>query len=255
MTKQKAKIVGALLTLVSLILLVGCNQQQDAAEAPETEIPVKVSKVTFGALTDSDELTGTIIPENEVSVLPKAIGEIKQIYVKKGDMVKKGDILAKLDDSAERNALQQQQKSLEQAKASLQSAVNGKSRAQSSYKQSEASLKSAEASLRQAKENLKNLDFQIQNARSSWEQAEKNLNRMRALYDEGLISLQDYENAQNAEKSAKIALEQAELSKSTTETEGIAMQEVAVEQAKVNVELAKHPLKMQKLLYLKRKFK
>lgn len=243
MAKQKAKIVGALLIVVSLILLVGCNQQENADEAPETEIPVKVSKVTFGTLTDSDELTGTILPENEVAVLPKAIGEIKEIYVKKGDIVKKGDVLAKLDDSAEKNALQQQQKSLEQAKASLQSAINGKSRAQSNYKQSEASLKSAEASLRQARENLKNLDFQIQNARSSWEQAEKNLNRMRALYNEGLISLQDYENAQNAEKSAKIALEQAELSKATTETEGIAMQEVAVEQAKVNVDLAKTSIK------------
>lgn len=239
----KKGIIGTLLLLTSIILLVGCNNSTEETEVPETEIPVKVATVTFGALTDDNELSGTILPENEVAVLPKAVGEIKAIYVKKGDKVKQGDILAQLDDTAERNAMEQQQKSLEQAQASLKSAQNGKVRAENSYKQAQASLKSAEASLQQAKENLKNLDFQIQNARNSWEQAKRNLDRMKALYEAGLISLQDYENAQNAERSAKIALDQAELSKKTTENEGIRMQEVAVEQAQINVELAQTSMK------------
>ncbi|WP_096550039.1 efflux RND transporter periplasmic adaptor subunit [Ureibacillus thermosphaericus] len=239
----KKGIIGTLLLLTSIILLVGCNNSTEETEVPEAEIPVKVATVTFGALTDDNELSGTILPENEVAVLPKAVGEIKAIYVKKGDKVKQGDILAQLDDTAERNAMEQQQKSLEQAQASLKSAQNGKVRAENSYKQAQASLKSAEASLQQAKENLKNLDFQIQNARNSWEQAKRNLDRMKALYEAGLISLQDYENAQNAERSAKIALDQAELSKKTTENEGIRMQEVAVEQAQINVELAQTSMK------------
>lgn len=235
--------IGALFVFVAIILLAGCNNEKEESEVPEMEIPVKVATVTFGALTDDNELTGTIMPENEVSILPKAAGEITAIYVKKGDKVKKGDILAQLDDTAEKNAVEQQKKSLEQAQANLKSAQNGKERAENSYQQAQASLKSAQASLEQAKENLKNLDLQIQNARNSWEQAKKNLDRMKTLYDAGLISLQDYENAQNAEKSAKIALEQAELSKKITESEGLKLQEAAVEQAQINVKMAQTSMK------------
>lgn len=79
----KKGIIGTLLLLTSIILLVGCNNSTEETEVPETEIPVKVATVTFGALTDDNELSGTILPENEVAVLPKAVGEIKAIYVKK----------------------------------------------------------------------------------------------------------------------------------------------------------------------------
>lgn len=240
---RKKGMLGTLLLIITTILLVGCSGGDETEEVPETEVPVKVANVTFGTLTDNDELTGTIMPKNEVSILPKAVGEITKIYVKKGDKVNKGDVLAQLDDSAEKNAVDQQRKALEQAKASLLSAQNGKERAENSYKQAEASLKSAQASLDQARSNLKNLDFQIQNARNSWEQANTNLNRMKSLYDAGLISLQDLESAQNAEKSAKIALEQAELSKLTTETDGIKMQEAAVDQAKISVASAQTAIK------------
>ncbi|NLY79819.1 MAG: efflux RND transporter periplasmic adaptor subunit [Lysinibacillus sp.] len=240
---KKTGIIGAFFLLMAIILLVGCSGTEETEEVPETEVPVKVAKVTFGALTDNNELSGTILPENEVAILPKAAGEITAIYVKKGDKVKKGDILAKLDDTAENNAVEQQQNALQQAQASLQSAQNGKERAENSYKQAEASLKSAQASLEQARSNLKNLDYQVQNARNAWEQANTNLNRMKSLYESGLISLQDYESAQNAEKSAKLALEQAELSKQITETEGMKMQEVAVEQAEINVATAQTAIK------------
>ncbi|MED3661657.1 efflux RND transporter periplasmic adaptor subunit [Ureibacillus sp. FSL K6-8385] len=240
---MKKGIKGTLFVLLSFLLLAGCNDKDEKSKVPETEIPVKVAKVTFGTLTDDNALTGTISAENEVAVLPKAVGEITAIYVKKGDKVKKGDVIAQLDDTTERNMVEQQQKSLEQAQANLQSAQNGRERAENSYMQAQASLKSAQASLQQAIDNIQNLDYQVQNARNAYQQAKKNLERMKSLYYSRKISLQEYENAQSAEKSAKIALEQAELSKRTSETEGIKMQEAAVEQAQANVNMAQTAIK------------
>lgn len=229
----------------SLILLVGCNDSKDpSAVAEERELPVQVAPVSFGMLSDSNQLTGTIVAESDVNIIPKASGEIKSILVKKGDYVKKGTVIAKLDDTAEQNAVKQQQTSLEQAKTSLESAKNAKARTEKNVKQSELSLQSAETALEQARlnqnDNLRNIEIQFKNAQSSYDQASLNLERMKALYNEGLISLQEYESAQNAEKSAKNALDQLEISKEQAEREiNLKAQEAGLEQAQINYDIAK----------------
>lgn len=228
----------------SLILLVGCNDSKDpSAVAEERELPVQVAPVSFGMLSDSNQLTGTIVAESDVNIIPKASGEIKSILVKKGDYVKKGTVIAKLDDTAEQNAVKQQQTSLEQAKTSLESAKNAKARTEKNVKQSELSLQSAETALEQARlnqnDNLRTIEIQFKNAQSSYDQASLNLERMKALYNEGLISLQEYESAQNAEKNAKNALDQLEISKEQAERElNLKAQEAGLEQAQVNYEIA-----------------
>lgn len=207
--RKNNKLFGALSIVASAIILTACSGQQEnqVGEEQEKALPVQVAPVTYGVLTDSNQLTGTIEAENEVNVMPKAAGEIVNIYVEKGDIVQKGDVIAQLDDTNEQNAVKQQRTSLEQAKTSLQSAQNAKSRAQTSYEQSVNSLKSAKTALEQARQNqednIKNLDIQLDNAQNSWETAQKNLTRSKSLYDQGLISLQEYESAVSTEKSAK----------------------------------------------------
>ncbi|WP_421663175.1 efflux RND transporter periplasmic adaptor subunit [Lysinibacillus telephonicus] len=248
--RKNNKLFGALSIVASAIILTACSGQQEnqVGEEQEKALPVEVAPVTYGVLTDSNQLTGTIEAENEVNVMPKAAGEIVNIYVEKGDIVQKGDVIAQLDDTNEQNAVKQQRTSLEQAKTSLQSAQNAKSRAQTSYEQSANSLKSAKTALEQAKQNqednIKNLDIQLDNAQSSWETAQKNLTRSKTLYDQGLIPLQEYESAVSTEKSAKNALEQAKLSKEQAQRESnLKAQEEAVEQAELNLEIAETSLK------------
>lgn len=246
---NKHMLLGASFLMATSLFLVGCSDKEEApvAQAEEKVIPVEVAPVTFGVLTDSNQLTGTIEAENEVEIVPKASGEITNIYVKKGAMVKKGDLIAQLDDTTEKNAVQQQQTSLEQAKVSLKTAQNAKSRAESNLKQAKASLQSAKDSLEIARQsqgdNIKNIDIQIDNAQTSWETANKNLTRMKSLYDAGLISLQDYEGAVSNEKAAKNTLEQAKQSKEQAErATNLQGQESAVTQAEINVEIAEASL-------------
>lgn len=246
---KKKRWLGALSCMVAIGILAGCNQDDKvSAEPKKKDVSVEVADVAYGSLSDSNRLSGQIVPETEVNVVAKTSGELKKILVEKGDVVKKGDVLAQLDDSAERNAMKQQQTALKQAQAGLRSAQNGKVRAQESYAQSQVSIKQAEAALANARQsqtdNLDNLEFQISNAKMAWEQATQNLDRMKLLLEDGLISQQNYEDAVNAEKSAKNAFDQVQLNKTQAgNTVSLQSLEASIEQARAGANLAQSSIK------------
>ena len=246
--KNRASLLAAVF-LISASILAGCNKPNpQAADTVERILSVEVDEVQYGSLSDSNRLTGTIEPQTEVEIVPKAAGEVKKIFVKKGDVVKVGQKLAQLDDAAERNALAQQRTALKQAQATLESAQNGKNKAQKSYAQSQVSVKQAEISLDNAKQsqtdNLDNMEFQLSNAETAWEQAKLNLERMDALFEDGLISKQNHEDAVNAEKSAKNAYDQVLLAKEQAAFEGsLKSLETSIDQAKMNANIAQSSIK------------
>ena len=247
--KNKKRGLGVVACMVAVGILAGCNQDDKvSAEPKKKDISVEVAEVAYGSLSDSNRLSGTIVPETEVDVVAKASGELKKIYVEKGDIVKKGDVLARLDDKAERNAVKQQQTALKQAQASLKSAQNGKVRAQDGYAQAQVSIKQAEAALANARQsqtdNLDNLEFQISNAQMAWDQAKQNLERMELLLEDGLISQQNYEDAVNAEKSAKNAFDQVQLNKTQAgSTVSLQSLEASIEQATAGATLSQSSIK------------
>lgn len=241
---KKKKVLGALVYIMAIGILAGCNKD-DAADSKlvAKEMPVQIAEVSFGSLSDSNRLTGTIIPETEVEVAPKASGEFKKILVKKGDEVKAGDVLAQLDDAAERNTVMQQHAALKQAKSGLKSTLSGKTRAEKSYTQALASVRQVEASLAEAKQgkinNLDNIEFQIKNAETALNQAKQNLTRMKALLEEGLISQQNYEEAENAEVNAQTAYNQVVLNKNQAGSDiSLHSLEASVDQAQVGASIA-----------------
>lgn len=235
-----------------MAMLAGCNKDKSSGEEEkvEKEIPVEVANVTFGSLSDSNRLTGTIIPGTEVDVVAKTAGEIKKIAVEKGDVVKTGDVLAQLDDTNERNAVQQQKAALKQAQSSLKSAQSGLSNAQSgkakaekSYTQSQASVRQVEASLDEARQsksnNLDSIELQIKNAKLALDQAKQNHVRMKALYDEGLISEQNYEDASNAEQNAQNSYDQVVLNKNQAGSDlSLKSLEASLEQSRIGASIA-----------------
>ncbi|WP_085990859.1 efflux RND transporter periplasmic adaptor subunit [Oceanobacillus senegalensis] len=243
--KIKPRVIGAFFLLMAILMLAGCTEETSApAEAEEREVPVKVAPASFGSLSGSNILSGTIIAEDEAEVSPKVSGEVQEILVEKGDTVERGQAIAKLDNFDERNALEQQKAALKQAKANLESAKNGKSTAENNLKQAQASLDQAKASLKEAKksqsDNLDNIEFQIKNAEIALQQSEQNFKRVEQLYNEGLTSEQNYDDAKTAVDNARNSLEQVKQQKQQADSE-VALESLkaSVKQAEVGVEIAR----------------
>lgn len=243
MTDIKRKILFIFTFTMIAIVAIGCSEEA-SSPVEEREIPVKVGKVSFGSLSGSNVLNGTIIADDEAEVTPNSMGEIQKINIEKGDKVKKGDVLAELNNFDERNAVEQQKAALRQAQASLKSAQNGKTTAANNLKQAEASLRQVEASLQEARksksDNVDNIAFEIKNVELALKQTEQNFNRVKQLYEAGLASEVEYQDAKNGLEKAKTAVEQVKLQKEQIGSDvGLKSLEASVDQAKVGVEIAR----------------
>ena len=119
-------------------------------------------------LTLKAPLEGT----QSVEVVSQLHAEIKEIYVKEGDVVEKGQVLAVLDSESMQDAIEQASDALDLA-----------------TKQYQEKLESDQAAYDQAAENLR--------------VAQASYDRTKALYDEGAETLANLETAENALAAAK----------------------------------------------------
>src|ERR1043166_1526706 len=99
MTKQKylwSLTAGAVLALGSYT---ACSRPAKTQASTETEEPVRVAvaKVSRGARAQDLVLTAEFRPYQEVDVMAKVSGYVKQINVDIGDRVKEGQLLATLE--------------------------------------------------------------------------------------------------------------------------------------------------------------
>ncbi|GAA0435239.1 efflux RND transporter periplasmic adaptor subunit [Lentibacillus halophilus] len=245
----KTGLAGLLSIILFTGIATGCSESEGATDdQKETETPVEVADVSLGSLNDENKITGTIIPEQEVNATPKAPGELTSVSVEKGDTVKNGETIAQIDATDERNALDQKQSKLEQAKIALDNAIAGKKKAQTNRKQSKASLRQAEASLEEAKEKQQNnedsIELDIENAKTALDQAKKNKKRMKSLFDDGLISKKEYEDAEKALKDAQNAYEKVKMNKEQATSDiSLASLKASVDQAEVGVDLAQSSIR------------
>lgn len=92
--------------LISGLLLSGCSSKttNDAAKAQaatvtaeKTAIPVKIAILAKTKISRTIDYTATILPFEEVNMVPSTPGRIDKIYVEVGDKVNKGDKLFLMD--------------------------------------------------------------------------------------------------------------------------------------------------------------
>lgn len=146
---KKKKIV---LALVVVFVLFGAfrivsNRMEDTSAVTSDVINIKVTTAAITTLESTSPLTGRLEPVEEVTLIPKAMGEVTNVYVELGQKVTKGTVLFELD----------------------------KTQIATSYNQ----------------------------AKASYNDAQVNLSRMQTLYQEGAVSLQQYEQAKTAFTIAK----------------------------------------------------
>lgn len=127
-------LVGA----ASLALLSSSCARKSEAETPApgaaAEAPtVAVAKVTTGDLSNNLVLTAEFKPYQEVEVMAKVAGYIKEIRVDAGDRVKQGDLLATLEVPEMVDEIRRDRAAVDRAQADVQRAQDELKRAQSSH--------------------------------------------------------------------------------------------------------------------------
>ena len=163
------------------------------------------------------------IETTEVDVGFKISGRIVSRFFEEGDWVDQGKVLAKLDDEDLRNRLEVARATLMSAQARLSKLLAG-SRPEE--------IREAEASLNQAKFDLENKETQYE--------------RMKPLFERGVIPKETLDNAEAAFKIAKASLQRATenylLVKEGPRKEDIEDARAQVEQARASLKLTETQL-------------
>lgn len=181
----------------------------------------------IGDIENNVMASGKVKALNTVDVGAQVSGEVTRLFVDVGDEVKKGDLIAQIDQVTQKNNLSNEQASLEQSEAALQSA-----RAELLSRQ--AGLKSAQADLASRQAELK--------------QAQADFSRLQGLLAIDAISQQDYDTqatkvatAQAAVANARAAIDTAKAAIATTEA-NINSQQAALRKSQTNVSTAQEDL-------------
>ncbi|MCF6158811.1 MAG: efflux RND transporter periplasmic adaptor subunit [wastewater metagenome] len=90
--------IMGILTVVRLDLLKLRKKDIKAKSAEPVTMTVRAQRIEPSYLVDKIKVSGTIIPNEEVSLTSEISGKITDIYFKEGSAVKKGDVLVKIND-------------------------------------------------------------------------------------------------------------------------------------------------------------
>jgi HlyD family secretion protein len=183
---------------VVLVALVGTAiVAASSLNSPTTLDPSKLSTVERGDLARSVVATGKIEPLTKVEVKSKASGLVKEVLVDYGERVRRGQVLAELDK-------EELQARVREARAALQSA--------------QASVASAQASVERGRVDASDPQLPF---------LQSNLDRSRQLFERGVISRTDLENAESAYQIA--------LNKQLSAERGVTVTRADVDRAKAEV--------------------
>jgi HlyD family secretion protein len=150
-------------------------------------VVVIVALIGFLALGRDPEVIQGEMEVEEYRVSSKVPGRILELRVKEGDMVKAGDTLAILEAPDVKAKMMQAQNAADAAAALEQMAKNG------------------------ARKEMIQSAFQLlQQAKAGFEVAEKSYNRIKRLYDDGVVSAQKYDETEAMYKSAQAQVKAAQ---------------------------------------------
>lgn len=235
MRKSYLKIISV--ASITALILSGCGGNKNAStNGTQNEYtPVEVAAVKMNTIYNSTMITGKVDGKNDVGVIPKVAGKVTELSVKVGDQVKAGQTIAIIDKTDLRNRVEQAKASMnsaavgvEQAKDSVASAAVGVEQAKVAQQQAQDSIKSIQASYNLAKANYDANYEKIQNAKL-------NLQRSKELYEQGVISKSQYEQAELAASDSSIRVLEAQLAQANETLQqsnnGVNQANVAVKQA------------------------
>jgi len=164
MKKKALWIIGSLILII--VLLMGLKK--GGVIGKEEGVKVATEKVTRKTIIETVNASGKVYPEIEVKVSPDVSGEITELTVLEGDSVRRGQVLARVYADIYQSQREQ-----------------------------------AAAMVNQQQATVDNSKAQLESLSSAMEFAEKTYNRQKQLVDEKVISRSEFEQAENAYRSAK----------------------------------------------------
>ena len=213
--KKKLFLIGGGAVLMIVIILTSISTSNKNA------VPVQTAKTEHKELlTSIVTASGEIRAEKYVNLQSEVAGIITEIMVNEGDKVKKGDVLLQIDPiqrEADKNIAVS---SYEQAVADVRNRKIDLVNAELDLKRDEASFNQQRADLLQKENNFK--------------REQNSFKRQQKLHEEGLISHDEYEIAQNSLNSSKSILEIQRESIKQTEAQ-LDLSKNRIEQMKISV--------------------
>ncbi len=155
-TLFKSGLYAMLLAAASTLLLQACaskanDKEAAVAAAAPAGIPADGHIVKPSSFSDELEITGSLVANQEVSIVSELPRKVVQVHVKEGNVVGAGALLFQLDDAdlqAQLERLRQQEKLAALNEARLKDLIEHDAAVQQDYDQAITNLKVLEAEIR-----------------------------------------------------------------------------------------------------------
>lgn len=161
--RKKWWVLTLVIIIISVSLMFGGSKTKQE--------PLSTLPINRGDMRQVVTATGEIMPVNTVSVGSQVSGTIEKLYVDYNSKVKKGDVLLEIEPSV-------LQASVDEAKASLVSAISQRNYANSEYKRNKILFNDGMISR-----------AELEQSQTTYEQAEQSVNRMQSQYDRAVTNL------------------------------------------------------------------
>ncbi|MEM7101857.1 MAG: HlyD family efflux transporter periplasmic adaptor subunit [Bacteroidota bacterium] len=188
---NKGCLISSAIAFVVFSLALGYYFVKKSTKAP---VVYEVNEPFMTDIIKKTVATGSIKPRQEVNIKPQVSGIVDKLYVEAGNMVTKGQKIAKIK--------------LIPSPVNINNAESNVELARIRYNEAKRELS------RQKEVNTKNLD--VETARVNYENAKTEEARQKQLFDDGIISEQDYNGFKLELDVAKTAFENAQITSTSS---------------------------------------
>lgn len=132
--KPGLRIASLLVSILSVGLMAGCAQEEEAPQAAGMQMPppaVTVAEVISQEISEWKEFTGRLEAEDSIVVRPRTNGYVVSVNVEDGAKVKKGDVLFQIDYRVIRAEVGRLKADVKRAEAEIELAERDLKRAES----------------------------------------------------------------------------------------------------------------------------
>lgn len=189
MNGKKLTAMGLIVTLS--LSAMACGKTEEPEEV--SKVAVEVQNPEIGELTVDTTYIGTVSPQEQVYVIPKASGTVTETFFDVGDTVKEGDVLFKIDDEAYQLQLASAKAAYDTAQAGVTAQSSG-ARDLQNY-QTERQIQMLRDSLYDADDNIDEMEDTLGDLRD----AGGKLSSARDQAQAGVDQLNELKVAQTAE--------------------------------------------------------